>query len=52
MNPLMCPNCHRDNTFCANDFLECALEYRECEDCGCKYEVKYELTVKEIKMKS
>jgi hypothetical protein len=31
--------------------MEYALEYRECEDCGCKYEVHYKLTVMEIKIK-
>ena len=50
MNHLECPNCKREETYCVNDFLEYAMEYRKCKVCGCKYEVKYEMTVKEIKV--
>lgn len=47
----ICPKCESENTFCVNDFLEYALELRECEDCDCQYEVKYEMIIKEIKIK-
>lgn len=51
MNEIECPICKSEETFCVNDFMEYALEYRECEECGCKYEVHYELKVKEIKIR-
>jgi Zn ribbon nucleic-acid-binding protein len=52
MNAIECPKCKSEETFCVNDFMEYALELRECENCGCKYEVHYKLIVKDIKIKS
>ena len=52
LNKTICPKCKSEDTFCINDFLEYALEYRECEECGCKYEVHYETIVKEIKIRN
>lgn len=50
MNPTICPKCNSHSTFCINDFLE-YLKIRQCEYCGCQYEVEYEMQVKEIRIK-
>ena len=51
MNAVLCPKCKGENTFCVNDFLEYALEIRECEDCNTIYEIVYDMVVKEIRIK-
>ena len=51
MDSYECPKCKSENTYCINDFLEYAIEYRKCEDCDCNYEVEYEMTVKEIRIR-
>ena len=50
MDSYECPNCKSEETYCVNDFMERAVEYRKCEDCDCNYEVQYEMTVKDIKI--
>lgn len=45
-----CPRCQSDDTYMMNDFLQKASELRKCENCGCEYEVIYDMQIKEIKI--
>lgn len=45
----ICPKCKSEETFQSQDWL--GREIRECEDCGCEYEINYELKVRSITIK-
>lgn len=50
LDATICPKCKSEETYCSQDWL--GKELRECEECGCLYQVDYDIKVQKITVKS
>lgn len=52
LDSYVCPSCKGEETYSINDFLNRGLEYRECEECNCKYRVHFKTVVTKIEIEN
>lgn len=52
LDSYVCPNCKGEETYSINDFLSRGIEFRECEECNCKYRVHFSTVITKIEIEN